>query len=423
MPVTVPVPPRRAPSACASAPSPGARRPASRGHGSTSGAAALAAAALLACVALLPSCAAFVSFSGPAKGFAPFTERRSPHTGLYDRKGVIHCHSWLSHDSDGPFADIVRAANRTGLDFLVMTDHQTAVSVTQGLRGVHGRTLFVAGAEVRVPGGGSLLLFPLQDSVRYGPPGYMVAAARKQGGIAFIGHAERWRLWNVPGLCGAEIYNLHAAARAAPKAALILRTLLLPVQWVFALLSQRPDEVLAQWDAQLQRVHPFTPIGGNDAHANVRLFGPLGGTIGTYEEMFNVLTTHVLVEGEQIDEASLVEALRRGRSFVCYDLTRDGTGFEFFARAGEPGEQGRVSAMGETVVAEPGLELVVATPSLAEIRVLRDGEVVHVAKGHGTCIVDPAPGVWRVETYVPPGLPWIFSSTIRVTAARADGDG
>ena len=38
-------------------------------------------------------------------------------------RGVLHVHSYLSHDSRGTLADIIPAAKTDGIDFVFLTDH------------------------------------------------------------------------------------------------------------------------------------------------------------------------------------------------------------------------------------------------------------------------------------------------------------
>jgi predicted metal-dependent phosphoesterase TrpH len=76
-------------------------------------------------------------------------EEQPPIFGAYkDYRGVIHCHSFLSHDSPGQIADIVAAAQTNGLDFVMMTDHITPEAITNGVTGMQGPTLFILGAEI-----------------------------------------------------------------------------------------------------------------------------------------------------------------------------------------------------------------------------------------------------------------------------------
>jgi hypothetical protein len=370
------------------------------------GAARFKAPAWLAALALgLAGCSLLTTTRGPAKGFPP-PSRSVPGTALTDFKGVVHCHSYLSPDSDGAFATILAAARNVGLDFVVMTDHPTEDSVRDGKRGLDSGVLFVVGAELRVPGG-RLLAFPLREHVaKRATLAEVLADIHAQGGLAMIAHAEHFADWDAPDLDGLEVVNLHAAAEAASRVQLVLCFLFTPIRSMLASLARRPDDNLAGLDRMLaQRRAPLAVVGGNDAHDNVRI-GPLG-IIGNYRELFSVLTTHVLATS--LDEAALVEGFRAGRTYVAFDVHRDATGFDFRAVA-----EDRVFLPGDTVAAAPGLELSVRTPVPADIRLLRDGVLVKIASGSELSLAAPPPGVYRVECDRPGGYFWIASGAIRV---------
>jgi hypothetical protein len=172
-------------------------------------------------------------------------------------------------------------------------------------------------------------------------------------------------------------------------------------------LCYRDEQVFAEWDRTLALQHPFTPVGGNDAHASVRVFGPLGGTIGTYQEMFLTLSTHVLAA--QLDERSLVDAFAAGRTYVSFDVFGEGAGFDFRAE-----DAAGVHLAGASVPARDGLVLRVRTPAPGCIRLLCDGQQVHQRDAMALDVHAPGPGVYRVEVTTLDGSPWLFSGSIRV---------
>lgn len=359
---------------------------------------------------VLPGCSALTTVLPPP---APGNHALRPVAGTrwLDCKGVVHCHSHLSHDSDGTLEEISAACRVAGIDFVVMTDHQTEQSIQDGVRGMVGDTLFLVGAEVRSPQG-TMLCFPLVRPLRrFQHPGLLAKEAAAQGGLAFVCHGELWKIpFEGHDLSGAEIVNLHAGAMSANKLGTLATALLLPMRTLCERICWRDENVFAAWDTALVASHPFTPIGGNDAHANVRVFGPLGGTIGTYREIFLTLSTHVLAE--RLDESAVVEAFAAGRTYVSFDIFGDGSGFDFRAVDDEGVHMG-----GSTVTAHPDLALHIATPSSGVIRLLRNGIEV---ESHTTCawtIRAPLPGIYRVEVTTPGGDPWLFSSSIRVAEA------
>lgn len=358
---------------------------------------------------LLAGCAALTTMRVPPGPHA--TQRPLPVAGtdLFDWKGVVHCHGRLSHDSKGTLEEIAAAARLARLDFLVMTDHQTDASIAEGTRGMVGDTLFVVGAEVRAPQG-ALLCFPLTRPLRrWQHVGLLVKEAAEQGALSFVCHGELWKSsWDVPGLAGAEIVNLHAGALYRSFTGTLVAALFLPVRTLCERIVVRDPGVFAEWDRALARRHPCTPIGGNDAHANVQTLGPLGGTIGDYPEILQTLSTHVLAE--RLDEASLVAAFAAGRTYVSCDVFGDGAGFDFRAVSAA----GSVHLGGDTLAADPGLRLEVTAPGPGRIALLRDGVEVGHRDGLTFVLHAPEPGIYRVEVRTAGGDPWLFSSTIRV---------
>ena len=353
--------------------------------------------------ALLSGCSLVTSMWGPPPGFVAAPDRPLSRTGLLDLRGVFHCHSHHSHDSDGTIEEIAAACESVGMDFLVMSDHPGPESMTGGVSGMVGNTLFMVGAEIRTPGG-TLLAFPLASPVGEHSTlqGYL-DEIHDAGALAFVGHAERFAAWEQDGLDGVEIHNLHAAAVRAAGVWMAIKAVFAPLGILFTSLVDLDPEVLERWDERQGR-GLLTAVGGHDAHANLRLLGSLGWVIGSYDEVFRVMSTHVLATG--LDEAAIIDALRQGRTYVVFDLWRDGSGFAFWAEDGED-----VREMGSVV--SPAATLRVRTPVSARILLLHDGEVAATSDGVELSFDDPDPGVYRVEVRLGDD-PWIVSSAIRV---------
>ena len=185
--------------------------------------------------------------------------------------------------------------------------------------------------------------------------------------------------------------------------------LALPMRSLFERISYRDPDLLRECDRQLQQRHPFTPVGGNDAHATIRVFGPLGGTIGTYREIFLTLSTHVLAT--ELSEAALLDAFRAGRTYVSFDIFGDGAGFDFRVED----HAGTVHVGGATVAASDAELLSVQTPRVGRIRLLRDGVEVDSRLAQTFQTRNLPVGVYRVEVETEHGEPWLLSSSIRIT--------
>jgi hypothetical protein len=367
-------------------------------------------ALLLALLLVVAACATAPTLSGPAPGGPP--ERAPDARGFWDLRGQVHCHSYLSHDSRGTLAQIAEAARATRTDFVVMTDHQTPDSIPKGWRGWYRGVLFVVGAEINFERG-SLLVFPLRRYLStHGSLRMLVARAHAQGALVFVAHPEKFARWDDVarvGIDGSELFNLHAQATAASKLEVLALGLLAPVRALLALLVSRPDDnfrtLAVRWRSQRLPV-----IAGGDAHENVKLFGPLGGTVTTYEQVFRTVCNHVLAR-ERTEEA-VVEALREGRSYLAFELEQDASGFEFTARL--PGTDeggGHELLLGEAGPWRPGTRLRARTPRAAELVLRRDGTVVARARGTELTHPAPGPGAYWIEASLD-GAPWIVSNPI-----------
>ncbi len=322
-----------------------------------------------------------------------------------DFRGVIHCHSFLSHDSPGKFKDIIAAAGLAGLDFVVMTDHMTPASVAQGLRGWQGRTLFILGAELS-KAGGSLLGVGVRRFVDKGGKraGEVIRELKAQGALVLIAYPETFHDWSISGYEGLEVYNLKSDLLDEYKLWVLFSFLFLPPRLAFAQVLDRPAAKLAVWD-RLSQSHPLVGVAGTNAHNNVRV---LGRTFGSYEQLFQLLSNHVLAR--ELTEEEILAALREGRAYMAFDFWGYVPFFVFFVTNGS-----RRALMGESIPWSPKLWGEVLLPQRAEIHLLKGGRGWRKEE-EATSLRFPIKeaGVYRVEVYKG-GKTWIISNPIYVT--------
>ena len=343
---------------------------------------------LAALLGWLPACILLPNYGGPPEP-ARGPERAPAAADLQDFRGVIHCHSYLSHDSRGTVEEIAAAADRVGVDFLIMTDHYTDRGILDAARGFRGRTLFLAGAEIRKEHRSLLALGierPLDTS---GSWAEICDRVHAQGGLVVLGHLEEHAESGIPDgeFDGLEIYNIHAAAKRTNPLAIFLRGLFFPPSVVFPSLARPFRGNLDLWDRWLER-RKVPVCAGNDAHNNLRLLGPLGGTVGTYEQMFRTVTTHVWARS--LEPSEILGALREGRCYVAFEHLRDATGFSV-TRAPD-GRSWRVFA-----------------PETAGIRAIRGGRIFAETEGQKLEVpADPDGRPFRIEVYLN-SKPWILA--------------
>jgi hypothetical protein len=347
---------------------------------------------------------------------------------FYGLRGNLHIHTTLS-DGTKTHDELARLAEVAGLDFLIVTDHNT---YQPGLDGRVGNTLVLVGEEVhdpgRLPQSSHTLCFNIRkDMFEYAAdPQVLIDAVAEQGGFAFLAHPfERdvaeflpepnisWRDWDVTGYEGIELWNYMSEFKSVlkNKAQAILYA------YLPALAIRGPyPETLRKWDELLQ-TRRVAALGGSDAHGTVYRLGPLSREVQPYDYLFRCINTHLLSQepltGElEHDKAVIYGTLRAGHGFLGYGQPGPIAGFTFWARSGNA-----EATMGEVLPLQASLELRVTVPARARLRLVRDGQTLTEAYGDRLTLVSHRPGVYRVEAYrryYGRQRGWIFSNPIYV---------
>jgi len=130
------------------------------------------------------------------------------------------------------------------------------------------------------------------------------------------------------------------------------------------------------------------------------------GKLASYRSTFGIVRTHVWAD--RLSKNSVLEALRRGRVYISYDVWGAAKDFFFMATSSQ-GE----TLMGDEVPWSEGLKMQIFLPERAEIRLLLNGEISSLKKGRYAEIPVEGPGVFRVEVYKGRKL-WILSNPIYV---------
>jgi len=343
--------------------------------------------------------------------------------GYKDLRGVIHVHSYISHDSEGTHEEIFRAAQQAKLDFIIMTDHDTPGIFTEGMQGWHEDILVIRGMEMIKGCHGSadrcasLLGIGLETYMDHRPLTFqqVLDEVHRQGGLAFVAHPKGWKEWSLKGIDGIEIYDVLDDVMDRkwkfPKFFFdILYSYRRYPDEIFISIQDHPAWHLKKWDdlAQSRRV---VGIAGNDAHQNVRV---MGHQLDPYPLSFRFVTTHVILDGlaPQRDKASVLSALQAGHAYVAFDLLSDATGF-LFTVSGE----GNSGIMGDEVAFTEGQKLITQLPTPGRVVLMKDGQQFRQCLCSKFDVPVEGPGVYRVEVYLPiqgRWRPWIFSNPIYI---------
>jgi hypothetical protein len=344
----------------------------------------------------------------------------------------LHVHTRYS-DGSGSHGEVARAALRAGLDAVIVTDHNVLVrGAERYVRDGPRKVLVLVGEEVhdrnRVPQKDHLLVLGANQelSAFAHDVRLLLKRIREAGGLSFIAHpydpAARafdqpdlsWESWSMDGFAGLELWN------GASELKTLVPTRLHGVFYAFlpTLVAHGPlASTLKKWDELLSE-RPVVAIGSSDAHATRMQLGPLRRLVFPYEYHFGAINTHVMLSdpltGDASRDASAVyAAIAAGHCFLGYDRPHPTNGSRFLAH----GPESR-AIMGDQIPGQGGVTLQVHLPAFAEIRLLRDGDVIQVAnRAQALTHLAREPGVYRIEAYrrhLGRRRGWIFSNPVCV---------
>lgn len=314
-------------------------------------------------------------------------------------RGGLHIHSAAGSHSLGTYPEILAAAKQAGYRWLLMTEHPKPYSMFQPLE--DAEVVMIYGWELE----------------------------REDGTRELVDPDRRVRIWSEypvgpppEDVTGIEVFNL--ADSASTRNHLFGWMTWLHHQYSFPLRFglhawEIDPERIRIWD-EANRVRPLPGFAGSDAHQNLGLMLVTGTGkrllsvfVDPYLHSFSFATNHIqLPLGAELTRDTVLEALVRGASFVCFELAGNPEGFSFHAEYGE-----RVYPIGSEV--QTGARLVFQSPHPVRFRLMRDGREEVVLEGRRFSH-DAEPGVYRLEAYRldPPALlagkPWIITNPIFV---------
>jgi hypothetical protein len=347
---------------------------------------------------------------------------------MFEYIGALHMHSVFS-DGSGEVKEIAKAASEIGLDYIILTDHNTLRALNEGCEGWHKNTIVLVGCEINDKNNiNHYLAFGINEaySTRLTARQY-VKKVKDEGGIGFIAHPHEkrthmkehppypWVEWDIEDFTGIEIWNHMSEWMENLTEQNKYQSFLHPLKSIVA----PPPETLKLWD-ELNNNRKVVGIGGVDAHAHkYNLLGFVEVEIFPYKVLFKSIRTHILSDTELIKGKSekaietskkiIYDALGSGRCFFANDYHHDSKGFRFFAKT-----DGKIYQMGDTVPLQKKVLLNILLPvAKAEIRLIHNGRKVNSIEGNEGRFVINKKGAYRVEIFFN-NRAWIFSNHIRV---------
>lgn len=311
-------------------------------------------------------------------------------------------------DGTGTVAQIARAAEKAGVDVVLLTDHDTLGAKRAGEEGWHGDALVLVGEEVTPADRDHFLAFGIDEEIPRRLTGPEICAAvEAAGGFGFAAHpfsrgSRRFKRAAIPFddldcVAGVELWSfLNDTGERLGSVRDLARMVLAPQ----SIIGSPPPENLREWD-RLCQTRKVVGIGGLDAHQfGVRVAGRVPLRMMSYRRSFLQLRTHVLVPEPlnrdlDHDRALVYDALREGRCYIAVDALAPAKGFEFTAL--------------QTGTVPICYSLRARLPQRARVRIVRDGAVFHEADADSLDLEVDSPGVYRLEAELR-GRTWILSN-------------
>ena len=370
-------------------------------------------------------------------------------------RGVMHAHSYWSHDSEGTLYDIIPAAKNTGIEFVFLTDHPhgNIDTIPRGYKGYYDEVLIEPGSERQ-----GFDAWPL-DSVIIDWNIDRDTIAKKlvsAGGIIFYAHTEEPHNWSNPWYQGMEIYNFHTDTKDELLIPQIINFLVNGKKyrkWAYRQMFDEQTSILALWDS-LNTKRKIVGFSAADTHENqnirarylkdgrIEWVGPDANIIDTtevkfwnrwllqqpdengwifrlmidtYEAGFNHITNYVF--SDTLSVPALADHLKKGHLFTAFKTLGDAKGFMFYCV-----DQGDIPGClpGDSISLEQVKSLKAVSPLPGQFRLIHDGKTVNISPvddyqySWGELLEK---GAYRIEVHIRLKgryLPWIYSNPIYI---------
>jgi hypothetical protein len=340
----------------------------------------------------------------------------------YEAAGCMHIHYQLRWKERG-FPFLGDEAKKGGADFLIITPHTPDRKIRGGRsffssEGYYGGTLIITGEEAHDTKKNNHLLV-LGNDKWYGgrDTKEIFSSVKKNRDLSFVAHPlgthrlfvkkknHRWKNWNMKEFTGLEICSLlfNWVSGTTPVN--------LPLRYFFF-----PENVpgpypgvVKKWDG-IARSRKVVGVAGLDMHFLPFFIKCLDiRRAFAFHKIFGALKNHVLLDRPLSgkfypDKKAIMESFEKGHLFFAFDYIKDSTGFFF-------GDENGDFIMGDKI--QSGRKAVIKNPEKAEIRCLKNGEIIMQQETEFHKIKLEDPGIYRIEVYRE-GRPWIFSNHIYV---------
>jgi hypothetical protein len=370
--------------------------------------------------------------------------------------GVLHSHTYWSHDSRGTLAEIMEAAKKANLEFIFLSDHirNKLDTFPRSYHGIYDGIIIEAGTE----SSSGLMVNPFESTVLDWnmETEQLIRHVVQRGGLVTYVHTEKDHIWDNPDYHAMEIYNIHTDLLDEKS---ILPFLLNNIvnggkfkHWGYRELFDEQTDILNNWD-RLNRNRQIVGIGAVDAHNNqsfrarytddskVEWVGSNAKTmtireanwidklllgepdahgwafkweLDPYYESFNFVNNHVFCD--TFSNENIKENIIKGHLYVSFESLAKADGFQYFAMNKQ---NGIAAILGDSVMTEDVSALKAVSPFPVKFQLLNHGEIIDEAADVYEYSFSPggSKGNYRIVARIKLNdqwIPWVYTNPIYV---------
>ncbi len=246
----------------------------------------------------------------------------------YILKGALHIHTVFS-DGTSSVEEIAKLAHNAGLDWIIITDHNTM----QAKEGMYGDVAVITGEEITPDFCNHYLAFDIKNTIMPDDnPQIYIDEVRAQGGFGFMAHPDesdlrknnakplKWINKDILG-DGTELWNWFSSWADNLDSSNIF-SLAYAYFFKHRLVKAPSDKTIMTWDKENNlRDTVFPAIAGIDAHALIvkKYIIPL--KIFSYKTMLNTLCNCVCLKDKPAEDFQsrknqILTALKTGANIM-----------------------------------------------------------------------------------------------------------
>jgi len=340
------------------------------------------------------------------KSYKPDSKVISPN----EIVGAYHIHSTLSDGKKDP-DKIAQIASRSGLDFIILTDHGEPNFASLKAKGWKEGLLMLSGTEMSVSRGHLVGLGFKTPSQRFSNNAEIAShQVNALNGFTIIAHPyskTSWSWGQYAGYSGIEIFNADSMLKKNIIPVLpFLPAFYIKPELLLLKMLDLPEKNLRKWDT-LNLSYKTYGYFSTDAHL-------------LYKSLFSFLRLHVLLNEPlasdfKVAENQVYSALKKGRFFNAIDAAAYATGFRFWGK-----NESTNIPMGASIQFDSPVTLNIQLPSGLKQKayLICNGKSHPLPPGNPIIYEATQPGVYRVEVFLkertplPRNCPWIISNPI-----------